>query len=76
MPSYKANVVYMSDDLCTIVATSDEDLHRQLRRIARSLGIEKDNDPDVLWADVFKATQGGWVRDRAIHHNDLERAEA
>ena len=70
MTSYKANVVYMSDDLCTIVATSDEDLRRQMSRIARGLDVRKDSEPDLLWANVFKATQGGWVRDRTIHHND------
>ena len=70
MTSYKANVVYESNDLCTIVATSDEDLHRQMSRITHSLGVQKGEEPDVLWASVFKATQGGWVRDRTIYHND------
>ena len=70
MTSYKANVVYESIDLCTIVATSDEDLHRQMARIAKGLRIEEDSTREVLMADVFKATQGGWVKDRTIYHND------
>ena len=70
MTSYKAVVVYKSSILCTIIATSDEDLHRQVSRITHSLGIQKGEEPNVLWANVFKATQGGWVPDRKIHHND------
>ena len=69
MTSYKANVVYESNDLCTIVATSDEDLHRQMARITHALGVQKGEEPDVLLANVVKATQGGWVKDRTIYHN-------
>lgn len=68
MPRLKGNVVYMSDDLCSVWGDTIEDLFHDLKRLAESHGIDPTDYPDILWMDVFDMDKG--IRLGHIHHNN------